>query len=116
MPVTLALGAEPARLPAAERDRLALTLTATNDGDEVVDPELHRTALLVDGAPAIAFGLAVGNGRRDDRWFALPPGESVSMTWSSLGEAVLPAEPGEHELVLALNGVRSAPARVVVAD
>ncbi len=111
--MALELGAEPVRLPLEARDCLALSITATNTGSEVVDPELHRAQLLVNGEPSSAWSLAIGNGPREPRWFALSPGESVTMSWSSLGSAVLP-EPGEYRLELRLDDVRSRPVRVVV--
>ena len=101
--IRLELRAEPSRFNMATRDRLRLSVTATNESSEVVDPGLHRAELRVNGERSSAFGLAIGNGRRDPKWFALPPRESVSMTWSSLGESLLPGV-GEFTLVLAHDG------------
>ena len=111
--IQLSLRAEPASLPVAARDRLQLTLSATNVGMEIIDPELSRADLLVNGERSDAFALAVGNGRREEKWFALPPGDSVSMTWSTLGETVLPG-PGDYILVLSLDGEQAAPVTVTV--
>lgn len=111
--IKLQLHAEPEPLTVATRDRLRLSVTATNEGAEAVDPQLHRAELRVNGERSSAFGLAIGNGKRDPRWFALPPGESVSMTWSSLGEALLPGV-GQFTLRLALDDAEAEPVTVAV--
>jgi hypothetical protein len=111
--IGLELRAEPSQLTVPTRDRLRLSVTATNEGAEVVDPELYRAELRVNGERSRAFALAIGNGRRDPKWFALPPGESVSMTWSSLGESLFPGV-GEFTLVLAHDDREAEPVTVSV--
>jgi hypothetical protein len=111
--IVLRLDVEPTELAADERDRLQLTVSATNAGMEMVDPELYRTDLRVDGERSQAFALAIGNGRRPEKWFALAAGDTVSMTWGGLGPAVLPG-PGDHTLVLALDDQESEPVTVTV--
>jgi hypothetical protein len=107
------LSAEPASLTMDTRDRLRLTLSATNVGMEIVDPELHRAQLTVNGRRSRAFAMAVGNGKRESKWYALPPGDTVSMTWSTLGERLL-AEPGDYTLVLSHEGREAEPVSVAV--
>lgn len=107
------LSAEPTSLTKDTRDQLRLTLSATNVGTEVVDPELHRAELLVNGRRSRAFALAVGNGKRETKWYALPPGDTVSMTWSTLGERLLD-EPGEYTLQLSHDGQEAEPVTVAV--
>jgi hypothetical protein len=102
MTIQTQLSAEPTSLTEDTRDQLRITLTATNVGMEIVDPELSRAQLRVNGTPSRAFSLAVGNGRRPEKWYALAPGDSVSMTWSTLGERLFPG-PGEYALVLSLH-------------
>ena len=114
MSILLALRAEPASLTTATRDQLKLTLSARNVGMAIVDPELNRAQLTVNGRRSKAFALAVGNGRREDKWFALPPGDEVSMTWSTLGERLL-SEPGEYTLALSLDERQAEPVTVTVA-
>jgi hypothetical protein len=109
----LRLTAEPTSLTSDTRDRLKLTLSVRNVGMAIVDPELSRTQLLVNGTPSRLFARAVGNGRRENKWFALPPGDEVSMTWSTLGERLLP-EPGEYTLALSLDELESEPVTVAV--
>jgi hypothetical protein len=69
--------------------------------------------LLVNGKESMAWSLAIGNGKREAKWFALSPGETVSMTWSSLGESLLTG-PGEFWLALLFNEKEYAPLRVDV--
>jgi hypothetical protein len=111
--IVLRLGIEPTDMELDERPQMRLTVSATNAGVEMVDPELYRTELLVDGKPSMVFAETIANGRRAEKWVALPAGDTVSMTWSGLGAFVLPG-PGEHTLVLALNQQESEPVTVTV--
>jgi hypothetical protein len=61
------------------------------------------------------FHSAVGNGRREEKWYALPPGDTVEMTWSTLGERLL-AGPGDYALVLSFDGHEAEPVTVSVTD
>jgi len=100
-PVLIQLLAEPARLPMAERDRFQLGLTATNSGNETVDPQLFALRLLVDGEYSPAFDLAIGNGVVPAGWTSLAPGATTRPHYWQLGEALF-AEPGEFHLTLRL--------------
>jgi hypothetical protein len=115
MTIQMSLRAEPSTLTTDTRDQLRVTLSATNSGTETVDPELHRAELLVNGRRSRAFHSAVGNGRREEKWYALPPGDSVEMTWSTLGERLL-AGPGDYALVLSFDGHEAEPVTVSVTD
>jgi hypothetical protein len=108
------LSVEPDTVPLDGRDRLRLTLSATNAGTEIVDPELHRAQLEINGRRSRAFSLAVGNGRREPKWYSLPPGDTVSMTWPTLGERLFD-EPGEYTLVLSLQGREADAVTVTVS-
>lgn len=112
-PIEVALDVDPPELTLAERGRFRISLSATNEGSETVDPELHLAQLLVNGTPSKAWSLAVGNGKRERKWFELPPGETTSMTWSTLGESLF-REPGTFELVLRLRDRERAAATVRV--
>mgnify|MGYP001180917126 CR=1 FL=1 len=109
--VELHLTAEPLAFAYADRRQFTIRMTAVNQGDALVDPALDSVTLLVNEVESTAWNLAVANGRRDDKWFALPPGEAVSMSWSSLGASLFPA-PGEYTLVF-VYGERRLPALVV---
>lgn len=110
-PIEVELEAEPDELAMAERDRFRITLSATNTGSETVDPDLKQAELLVNGTPSKVWSLAVRNGKRDRSWFALSPGETTAMTWSTLGRSLF-REPGTFELVLRLRD-RELPPKTV---
>lgn len=114
MSIQLTLGVEPTSLTVATLDRLRLTLTARNVGVAMIDPELHRAQLTVNGAPSKVFANAVANGRREEKWFALPAGDEVTMTWSTLGERLF-FGPGDYTLALSLDESASEPVTVAVA-
>jgi hypothetical protein len=107
----LVLQAEPLRLRMSERSEFNLSLTATNQGKRTIDPQLHRAQLLVNNEESKVWSLAIGNGKREARWSALPPGETVSMTWSSMGESLLP-RPGLYTLSLRLDQIQLPPIQV----
>jgi hypothetical protein len=113
--IQTSLRAEPTSLTVDTRDQLRVTLSATNVGTEIVDPELHRAQLLVNGQRSQAFAFAVGNGRREAKWYALPPGDTVEMTWSTLGERLFDG-PGEYSLVLSFDGREAEPVSVSVGE
>src|SRR4051794_10521882 len=94
-------------------DGLRVHAILINRGDEPVDTQLVASRLFVDGEPNLSWGLAIGNGARDGRERSLPPGERV-IAERVMGRSLV-SEPGEHEVVLEVLGVRSPPATVVVA-
>ena len=107
------LTADPLQLTISERENFRISIGATNEGGEVIDPELRRAQLFVNDKWSIAWMLAISNGRREAKWSALPPGETVSMTWSSMGESLFP-DPGEFALVLHYNDTELPPIKVQV--
>lgn len=111
--VRLVLRAEPQQLTMSELKDFKISLAATNQGRETIDPQLHRAKLLVNGKESKVWSLAIGNGKRKAKWFALPPGETVSMTWSSMGESLL-TRPGVFTLALRLDDMQLAPIQVLV--
>lgn len=114
MSITLGLHAEPTSLTIATLDQFKLTLTARNVGMAIVDPELTHARLTVNGRPSRAFTSAVGNGRREEKWFALPPGDEVTITWTTLGERLF-SEPGTYTLALSADDAAAEPVTVSVA-
>lgn len=114
--VIVQLVAEPLQFTMSERNRFKISITARNQGSEVIDPELHRAKLFVNGKDSFVWNLAISNGKREAKWSALPPGETVSMSWSSMGESLFPA-PGEFSLVLHYAGQEWTPRVIkVTAD
>ena len=111
--IKVALTAEPLQFTMSERKNFKISIAATNQGDEVVNPELYRAKLSINGEDSIVWMLAIGNGAREKKWFALPPGETVSLTWPSLGESLFP-NPGVFEMVLRYFDTELAPIQVQV--
>lgn len=111
--ISVKLLAEPRDLSMTTRGDFQVGIAATNRGTAAVDPELDGARLRVNGEDSLAWSDAIGNGRREARWDDLPPGESVSMTWGSLGKALFPG-PGTYRLELSLRSIQSAPVVVHV--
>src|SRR5919201_3919108 len=90
--------AEPERVTPDTPDSLTVEVTVRNDDTETIDTQLPSSTMLVDGKPLLSWNNAIGNGARDVRASALPPGETVRAK-RVLGPALV-REPGEHEAVL----------------
>lgn len=111
-PITVELRADPKQVTPANRADFLVGFTVTNAGTEVLDPDLNRSHLLVNGAAAKPWNMALGNSGHEKKWRALPPGESVSGRWH-LADELFPT-PGDYQLVLEVMGVKSAPVTVSV--
>jgi hypothetical protein len=111
--IEVRLTAEPQQFNMRERKDFKISIAATNRGDEVKDPELYRARLFINNRDSLVWADTISNGKREAKWFALPPGETVSMTWSSLGESLFP-NPGTFKLVLRLCDTELAPIEVKV--
>jgi hypothetical protein len=85
--------------PASDIDQFELGVRITNHGKEAVEPEAHLFELLVNGKPSMEFSLAISNGKREEKWFVLPPGESVEFTWKTMGPSLFTGS-GEYKLEL----------------
>jgi hypothetical protein len=60
-----------------------LHLALVNDGEKIIDPELDSSQLIVNGKEVgDDWTITIGNGPRDDRIEALPPGDHLEMTIS----------------------------------
>jgi hypothetical protein len=102
----------PDRVDAGSLDALTVRVRVENEDDRTLDLQLPASRLSVDGRYLQAWNLAIGNGARDARESALPPGGSVEAA-RVLGRSLVDA-PGEHEVSIEVLGVRSEPVRVVV--
>jgi len=103
----------PERVATAALDSLTVQVSVTNEDTETIDLHLESSTLLVDGLRSLSWNVAIGNGPREARESALPPGESIQAA-RVMGGWLVRREPGDHEVVIEVCGVRSAPAHVVV--
>jgi hypothetical protein len=111
-PIDVALDVEPTTVSQATLDELTVRGVITNHGDAAIDTQLIASELLINGQPSFAWGLAIGNGYRDMRETALPPGEQVDFS-RVLGKSLVHA-PGDYEIVLRVLGVDSGPVQIHV--
>jgi hypothetical protein len=87
--------------------KVRLSAGVTNRGSDVIDTELYRSILYIDGEPSTTWSLSIGNGARYPMEMELPPGERVEVAREI---PRLVRTPGAHELILEVRGVRSEPA------
>ena len=106
--IHLKLIADPFQFSMTECYDFKIGIVATNLGNEVINPELHCVKLFINDKESRVWSLAIGNGKREAKWFALPPGDTVSMNWSSMGASFFPA-PGEYTLILRLGNKETSP-------
>ena len=102
----------PERIDQGALDDLTVRVRVENEDDRTLDLQLPASRLSVDGSPLQAWNLAIGNGARDARESALPPGDSIEAA-RVLGRSLVDT-PGDHEVSIEVLGVRSEPVRVVV--
>lgn len=91
--------------------RLEIRGTVHNITAAVIDTDIIRSTLLVNGAASDGWSWAIANGLRDGREFALPPGEKVEFRRTFPSSSILPG-PGRYELVLLVLGIRSTPVTI----
>lgn len=96
--IQLKFTAEPLQFSMSERAVFKISLAATNRGNEIIDPELHFVELFINDQKSMIWNETIGNGRREAKWDALPPGDTVSMSWSSMGESLFPSS-GNYILI-----------------
>lgn len=108
----VSLAVVPAHVTQDTVDELTVRVRVENDGDAAVDLQLPGSTLSVDGRPLQVWNLAIGNGARDARESALPPGDAVEAA-RVLGRSLV-HEPGDHEISIEVLGVRSEPVHVRV--
>ncbi len=113
--IKLELSAKPLQIKMSERRDFKISIIATNQGDKIIDPQISRAKLFVNDKRSIVWSLAISNGKREAKWFALPPDETVSMTWSAMGESLFP-KPGIFTLVLNFNEIKLNPIKIQVNE
>jgi RNA polymerase sigma factor (sigma-70 family) len=83
---------------------LQLTFSMVNDGDKVIDPKIAASKLIVNGKPLPDSAFIFGNGPRDDRFTALPPGDFLLFGYG-LGSRF--KKPGVYRVYWEGEGFRS---------
>lgn len=68
--------------PAGWTKDLSIHFALVNDGSKTVDPKIESSKIIVNGKELEDSGLILGNGPRDKRWNALPPGESIEFNYA----------------------------------
>jgi hypothetical protein len=58
-------------------EHLMVHFAVVNDGDKTINPALESTQFLVNGKPLEGWPWIINNGPRDERFFALPPGDNI---------------------------------------
>jgi hypothetical protein len=111
--IQLKLIVAPTKFSLAERQQFKIGIEATNQGTQVIDPKLYRVQLFINGEESMIWNETIGNGRREAKWYALPPHETVSMTWSSMGTQLFPSA-GDYSLVLQLGNTTLEPITIHV--
>lgn len=61
---------------------LFIHFTLVNDGSETIDPKIESSKIIINGVELENSGLILGNGPRDARWSALPPGDALEFTYA----------------------------------
>ncbi|HKB38286.1 MAG TPA: sigma-70 family RNA polymerase sigma factor [Gemmataceae bacterium] len=61
---------------------LQINFALVNEGDRVIDPKLPSSRIVVNGKPLPDSGRIFGNGPRDARFEALPPGDSLQFSYA----------------------------------
>ena|SRR5436190_23014158 len=103
---------KPQRVTPGDLESLTVELSVTNESDETIDLQLPSSTLLVDGERSLSWNIAIANGAREARESALPSGDSITVSRVMGGGLV--RDPGDHEIVVEVRGVRSPPVHVVV--
>ena len=111
-PLQVELEVDPVEVTPTTIDLATVKGAVTNRGGETIDTRVRHSELRVNGELLQTWGLAIGNGSRDEREYALPPGERVEFA-RVLGRELFDG-PGDYEVVLNVLGVDSDPVRVTL--
>lgn len=88
--------------PLSELEKVEITVSGTNLSGDTLDPRFHALEMWIHDQPSMAWQLTIGNGLRPMKWYKLPPGESVELTWSTLAASLFP-EPGKYPVKIVFN-------------
>ncbi|MFM9948413.1 MAG: hypothetical protein ACKV1O_10785 [Saprospiraceae bacterium] len=111
--LTLTLSVSPSTLYFSNLKDFQISIAVTNLSKMTINPQLQMTDLNINGEKSMIWMLAICNGIRESKWFSLPPGETTSKSWSTMGEQLFP-EPGEYTLQLHLRNISSDSIKITV--
>jgi hypothetical protein len=90
-----ALGVNHVVFRRGEVKELNLEFTLVNDGEATIDPKIAESRIVVNGQELADSGFILGNGPRDARFAALPPGDHLQFGYA-LGDYF--KEPGLYRV------------------
>ena len=61
---------------------LSIYFTIVNEGNRTIDPQIESSKIIINGVELESSAFIFGNGIRDQRWRALPPGDSLEFTYA----------------------------------
>jgi hypothetical protein len=96
---------------AGGKESLEIRGTVRNTSEQTLDTRVWASSLLVNGEPSMNWALAISNGLRDVREYALPPGESVEFRRILPAASLFPG-PGQYTLILEVQGEQSDPVTI----
>ena len=67
---------------AGSTKELLIHFTLVNDGVKPIDPKIESSKIIINGEELENSALILGNGPRDARWNALPPGDMLEFTYA----------------------------------
>jgi hypothetical protein len=84
---------------------LQINFALVNDGRETINPTITSSEIIVNGMALKDSAFIFGNGPRDTRWNALPPGDSLRFGYA-MGDRF--KEPGIYTVSWKGNGFESS--------
>jgi hypothetical protein len=67
---------------AGSTKELLIHFTLVNDGTKPIEPKIESSKIIINGKELGNSALILGNGPRDARWDALPPGDVLEFTYA----------------------------------
>ena len=61
---------------------LLVYFTLVNDGSATIDPNIESSKIIINGVALKDSAFILSNGIRDQRWRALPPGDSLEFAYA----------------------------------
>lgn len=97
-PLHFHLTVSPLQFKLADAAKTSMVLHVRNDGQQPIDTEPGRFELTVNGETSFVFMMG-SNRVYENKWFALPPGDSLEQDYSYLAADMF-TKPGTYTLQL----------------